>query len=69
MGDFKVSKTITKTAVPPLVVIAGGKAIQTGLSHIGVTLDDATCLMIASGILGAVAGLVNIVKNRWRSRK
>lgn len=69
MGDFKVSKTITKTAVPPLVVIAGGKALQSGLSQIGVALDDATCLMIASGLLGAIAGMVNIVKNRWRSRK
>ena len=69
MDDYKVSKTISKAIVPPAAVIGGGKLIQVGLSQTGINLDDSTCMVISSGIFGVISGIVNIIKNRWRSRR
>ena len=68
MDNYKVSKTISKTVVPPVVVIGGGKLLQVGSSRIGIDLDDSTCMTISSAIFGVVSGIINIIKNRWRSR-
>lgn len=61
---YKFSTTVTKTAAPAAVIIAGSNLVQTIGRAAGVELGEENSYIIITAVYSLFRGLLNFVKNR-----
>lgn len=63
---YRPSKTIEKTVMPPIVIIAFSAAINAACKKIGIEIDHDTILELTVMGYGALQGFLNFMKHRKR---
>jgi len=65
-GQYSAKKTVGKAVEAPVVVVVGGLLMQRGLGAIGIEIDLSIAMGAAVAVYGAIKGIANRIKNRWR---
>ncbi len=61
---YRFSTTVTKTASPAAVIIAGSNLIQTIAQAAGIEISGETSYVVITSIYSLFKGLQNYLKNR-----
>lgn len=61
---YKFSTTVTKTAAPAAIIIAGSNLVQTIAQAAGIELSGENSYIIVTSVYSLFRGLLNFIKNR-----